>query len=571
MSAGSTSGQILEERADFSIFWHNEADALSPLESNLRFIADCSPPALNLGLSYRSCNVILITIDTLRADYLSCYNPKASPTPNIDQLARDGVLFRNAFSMVPITLPSHTAILSSHPPEELNLFNNGDTYYDKWPLLPDILSEHRYHTAGFISLVVLRGEFGLGHHFDRYEDRFDTYHRYYKVASEMNALALPWIKKERAHRFFAWIHYSDPHEPYVTVNAPPDTRIVINGVDGGEYCFRKRETLNLSFVARTGENTVEFRALTLPGSTRRFLEKRTTIMPADGMELQYGSEWNDFVLPAGLPARSFTKSGILKIVNKNSAPVKTVLQVFGGVHGQSIEEIRRNYTAELQYTDRYIGQVRQTLKDFNLQNKTIIVLTADHGEGLKTHEFVSHVNCLYNETIHVPLIIYDPVLGYRHREVNEKVSHLDIVPTILDLLHIDAANLRGNSLQAFITFSPIDRIFSRKPQLLRVFSSTYAPQAEHDSFSIIDGNYKLIDFPDRKTHRYQAYDLSRDPDERHDLAELAPAQGNTPELRTALSLLDGYRNHVATIHKRNHTALDEEQKNALEALGYTHR
>src|SRR5262245_15014869 len=140
--------------------------------------------AANLFYSYRDYGVILITIDTLRADYLSCYNPNATPTPNIDGLAKRGVLFTNAFSLIPITLPSHTAILSSRPPEELKVFNNGDIYQRGWPLLSDFLRDHHYKTAAFISLPVLNSVFGLGNHFEDYEDDFRNCNgRNYKFAS----------------------------------------------------------------------------------------------------------------------------------------------------------------------------------------------------------------------------------------------------------------------------------------------------------------------------------------------------------------------------------------------------
>ena len=228
------------------------------------------------------------------------------------RLAKKGVLFRKAFSLIPITLPSHTAILSSHPPEELRLFNNGDHYDGHWPLLPDFLGNHRYHTAGFISLPVLSSVFGLGHHFDWFEDNFENCNgRRYKVASEMNAVALPWIEKQRKNRFFAWIHYSDPHEPYVTVDAPPDTQIKINGVDFGKYCFRKKEVIVLNFMATPGRessgvfSTYRSASAKVQNRKQRYLENRTSITPFGEMELSYASEWKNFVLPAGIPARYF--------------------------------------------------------------------------------------------------------------------------------------------------------------------------------------------------------------------------------------------------------------------------
>src|SRR5215510_3838228 len=115
--------------------------------------------AIHFYFSYRSYNIVLITIDTLRADFLSCYNPKAKRTQNIDLIARKGVLFRNAFTLIPITLPSHTSILTSRMPHDISLFTNGEIFNHKAvPMVTDFLKKKGYNTAGFVSLGVLKRE-----------------------------------------------------------------------------------------------------------------------------------------------------------------------------------------------------------------------------------------------------------------------------------------------------------------------------------------------------------------------------------------------------------------------------
>jgi arylsulfatase A-like enzyme len=244
--------------------------------------------------SYRRYNVILITIDTLRTDYIHCYNPGAAPTPNLDRIAANGVLFTNAFTLIPITMPSHTAILTSRQPYELGLFNNGDRFDHHVPMLSDLLEDKNYTTAAFVSLGVLSKAFGLAQGFDFYNDNFDnTNGRFYKVAAEMNAVALPWLEKQRDQRFFAWIHYSDPHEPYVSADAPADTAIVINGQTYSEITLAKKERIHLNFTARPGDNEIEFHAIdnahAVPDDrkplSRRFIDPKVSLQAPDGAEL----------------------------------------------------------------------------------------------------------------------------------------------------------------------------------------------------------------------------------------------------------------------------------------------
>src|SRR3990172_8822262 len=95
--------------------------------------------SLHAFYSYRSYNVILITIDTLRPEYLSCYNPRVNKTPNIDRIAQQGVLFTNAHTLIPITMPAHTGMLTSRSPANVRVFNNGDRFDHPTPLLTHLL------------------------------------------------------------------------------------------------------------------------------------------------------------------------------------------------------------------------------------------------------------------------------------------------------------------------------------------------------------------------------------------------------------------------------------------------
>lgn len=531
-----------------------------------------------LVLSHRSYNVIFVTIDTLRADYLSCYNPKALSTPNIDRLAHDGILFKNAYSAIPITLPSHTVMFTSRQPYELKVFNNTDVFDHKVPMVTDILEYEGYHTAAFISLGVLRGTNGLGSGFNVYEDNFDGLHgRFYKSASEVNAVALPWLEEQRKKRFFAWIHYSDPHEPYISVDAPPDTEVLINGSSYGKFSFAKREDVTLNFSAEPGENRIEFQALAGEGTneihqrdSNRYIDTNLFITPPEGIQIEFDSKWEELRLENVGRVNGLQGKGVMTVSNENGAAVKLQIRFMTGVYGQDLEVILRNYSAEVLYVDHYFGELRKKIKELGIDQKTIVILTADHGEGLKTHGALGHVSSLYNEVSLVPLMIYYPRLGYSNKEVYDMVDHLDLMPTILELLHESSRKImRGHSLKQYLSRSPIDWMISDKTVRSGTFISTFAPEARLNAFSIVDGRLKLIHTPKKARRPWEVYDLAKDPLERKNLARYDSTLFKDPEVNRMRGVLEEFRKAAEKEYgQRKNPELDPEQIEMLESLGY---
>jgi len=155
-------------------------------------------------------NIILITIDTLRADHLGCYGYKQKTSPNIDRLASGGLLFRNAFATAPITLPSHASILTGMYPAHHGFHDNAFFQTPSIWHLPEALKNGGYKTAAFVSGAPLLSKYGLNHGFDLYQDQFDGTER--KAAATAD-LALKWIAKT-SHPYFVWIHFFDPHAEY---------------------------------------------------------------------------------------------------------------------------------------------------------------------------------------------------------------------------------------------------------------------------------------------------------------------------------------------------------------------
>ena len=167
-------------------------------------------------------NVILITMDTLRADHLGCYGDKQIETPTLDALARDSVVFDRAIVQVPLTWPSHTAILTGTYP-----FQNGVQDFTAHPLSPQFrtlaqaFKQAGYATGAVVSSFVLDRSWGLARGFDYYDDAFSTFAFQQKdiglvdrKAAESVSHALQWLQKTPKHPFFLWLHLYDPHSPY---------------------------------------------------------------------------------------------------------------------------------------------------------------------------------------------------------------------------------------------------------------------------------------------------------------------------------------------------------------------
>jgi arylsulfatase A-like enzyme/Flp pilus assembly protein TadD len=167
-------------------------------------------------------SVLLITLDTTRADHLGCYDPSRAKTPRIDALAAEGVLFRQADSVAPITLPSHTSMLTGVFPPDHGVRNNGFYRLSREVVtLPERLAKQGYRTGAFVSSVILDHKYGLKQGFEVYDDRFeaplDVGNRFpvSRRAKETVGKAVDWLAGlEDDDPFFMWAHFYDPHAPY---------------------------------------------------------------------------------------------------------------------------------------------------------------------------------------------------------------------------------------------------------------------------------------------------------------------------------------------------------------------
>jgi arylsulfatase A-like enzyme/Flp pilus assembly protein TadD len=166
-------------------------------------------------------NVLLITLDTTRADRLGCYGYSGAETPNLDSLARKGVRFANAYCPVPLTLPSHCSILTGTLPTYHHVHNNGTFHLAAGQLtLAEILKSRGYQTAAFVASFTVDSRFGLDQGFDVYDDSFQEESPFKGLNSERKAQDVfasfdTWMNGSGDKPFFCWVHFFDPHLPYL--------------------------------------------------------------------------------------------------------------------------------------------------------------------------------------------------------------------------------------------------------------------------------------------------------------------------------------------------------------------
>jgi arylsulfatase len=178
------------------------------------------PSVLDGGVKPRQYpNIILITVDTLRADHLGCYGYTKNTSPNIDRFASDAALFKHCFAHAPLTGPSCACILSGFLPHETKVFEN-IRLPNELETLPEILQQVGYTTVGVVSNYVLRGHGGKSwsQGFNVFDDKMDDFELVRdspeRTADNTTDRAVQLLKENHNDRLFLWVHYQDPHGPY---------------------------------------------------------------------------------------------------------------------------------------------------------------------------------------------------------------------------------------------------------------------------------------------------------------------------------------------------------------------
>ena len=164
-------------------------------------------------------NILLITLDTTRADHIGCYNERLRFTPHIDRLGNEGVIYLNCYSNVPLTLPAHASIFTGKHPLTIDVRNNGRYMLgNEHESITEILKKSGFSTFAVISSYVLSSKFGLSQGFDIYDDSLDVNAMTTSLASEITADKVfnkfrIILDNHENKKFFGWLHFYDPHIP----------------------------------------------------------------------------------------------------------------------------------------------------------------------------------------------------------------------------------------------------------------------------------------------------------------------------------------------------------------------
>jgi arylsulfatase len=418
----------------------------------------------------RGANVVLVVLDAAAAGHFSAYGYPRATTPEIDRLAREGVLFRSAYTTAPYTIGAVSSLWTSRHPDELSSRAANARLAGEHPTLAELLAARGVVTAGFVANSFAGTAFALDRGFAEFHEELGA------DARSLRETVAAWLAAQAGRRFFLYVHFREPHFPY---DPPPP------------------------FDARFG---------------------------------------------SGGPLTREARTELAWIVAVNDGSVRP--------SAGEIEHLLRLYDANLAFADQQVGALRRALEASGLLERTLLVVTADHGEALYEHGFVGHNLPLHEESLAVPLVLRLPgPRAPRGLRVSGLVDLLDLAPTVADAMGVRddprAVAFRGRSLLPLVFDAP------GKPLS---FARNVVPQ--RPGYAIHDGRYSWM--RDTATGREQLFDLASDPAARQDLAPRLPFEAllMRQELYRFLAGLNEPREAAEPV------ALTPEQRENLRALGY---
>lgn len=497
-------------------------------------------------------NLLLVVVDTLRGDALGCSGSSAV-TPVMDGVAARGARFETASSHVPITGPSHATLFCSSLPFEHGVLSNAQVLPEEVNTLAEVMRAWHRRTAAVVSLGVLKAEFGFDQGFERYDGSFSL--DWWKDAAEVTDRALEALDDIGGEPFFLWVHYSDPHEPYAPPGLDyPRVRVRAGGKTLAIFAVDGR-TVSVPFTAPPGRTELRFE-LDGPGSGRRvgFFDMR--LRESGRCRFQPGDGWWQDLERVGPPKISSALPASVAVDNPESRPVGADLR-FYAKEILSVEESRQRYAGEVEHVDRQLGRLLEALRSRGLEERTLVVVLGDHGEGLGQHHLLGHIVQVYDSLLRVPLILSWPGRMPAGLTVAEPVGLEDVKPTLLELLGLPRpGGLRGRSLVPLLAGGDV----AARP----LVAATFRPEAPADLEALVEGGFKLI-LTRGEEPAMELYDLERDPGELHDLAPREPER--VAAMRAELERLVAEARGRSAAEAES-AELSEEDLARMRALGY---
>ena len=378
-------------------------------------------------------NVLVVLVDTLRADALGCYGALPSLTPSVDALARRGVVFEQAISQAAWTSPSVASVFTGLYPRSHGVIGerfDGPPMDDGTPgsmfladpltTLAETASESGVTTVAVSGNPLVSRGLNFSQGFETFvEFSWNRMHSDWIPAETIADTFLTWLARNRQHRFFGYLQFMEPHDPYrpkAAPKAPPGVRPVV----------------------------------------------------ADGR-------------PARLPNETTGGTDLLP-------PAE-------------LDYLRLLYRQEVGEWDAAFGRLMAGLEAEGVLDSTVVIFTADHGEEFQEHGRLRHVIHLYDELIHVPLVIAGP--GLSPRRVTDAAQLIDLFPTVAAMLGVAAsADLPGHDL------------FRPRPTTAAISETRFGSTPDRVTTPLValrTGSWKLIWGP--ALGHYELYDLATDPGE----------------------------------------------------------
>jgi arylsulfatase A-like enzyme len=418
------------------------------------------------GVAVRPRLIVLISLDTLRADHLGIYGSERPTSPVLDSLAREGVIFDDASATSSWTLPSHASMLTGLFPKKHRANSRRSGLPRRIPTLASLLSAQGYTTAAVVNSTWLSPKYGLTRDFEKFVYVQESFERV-SPSTWITDQGMEWIRDRGGRPLFLFMHYYDAHGDYTAL--PKFKKLFVTPYDGDADGTAIQLFLSLIDEAFFERCRQDFDAETCTIEGHIVLDESTTRPQFDERDVRH------------------------------------------------LEEL---YDSGIRQLDAELGRFLDFLREQNLMDETLLVITSDHGEEFMEHGGLTHARTQYQEMLRVPLLIRGPGIPANVR-IPEPVALVDIVPTILDLARVGSdADVDGLALAPLWLDGDSERfservLYGEAPDFMSFFGrpGMVEPVAYH---SVRRGRYKLHYESHEQT--VELYDLSVDPLERVDVA-----------------------------------------------------
>lgn len=516
-------------------------------------------------------NIILLVCDALRASGLGCYGNRKNLSPEIDKIAKKGMLFSNAFSAANATDSSFTTIFTGKYPTSHGIINQGakitdveKSYTDSLTVLPEILQRHGFVTIGID---------WLGRWHKRGFDFYGSSSKHLRTREETSPVTDHNIKKKnstapkkssRTQRSVPKKNRSGSSWPLAHYNwyyyLPPFARKYVRSF---AYFYNKRLKTSSSKDSPVLTDSAGLSDLAIK-YIERFAQKNPFFL-----FVHYWDNHIPYTAPKDMVDDLIAEydypdvkvASILKDLSGTTSE-HIINKAVRGKIPETMKEIMAYYDASVKYVDSNIGRIYRSVEKKNILNDTLIIITSDHGESMTEHDIFFDHHGLYDPQIKVPLVIHNPNIS-SGSVYKEFVQHFDIMPTILDIENIDDVGypLDGRSLLSLIKNKSWDRKF--------VFAEEANSQRKR---MVRDEKFKYIKALDKMKCSYcqkyhsegdEFYDLQADPGEKKNII------ADERRLIYERALEQYIAGREGPAKSREVTFNDEEEVNSkLRALGY---